>query len=86
VPVWRTSQYSAFLYRGGLILLSLGTALTVAAAASPASRFGRMLGWRPLRWLGVRSYGIYLTNLPPIWLASRRLMSISAATGGRLAW
>ena len=53
-----TSEYSPFLYRGGLVLLSFGTALMVAAAASPASSFGRILGWRPLRWLGVRSYGI----------------------------
>ena len=31
VLVWRTSEYSAFLYRGGMVLLSLGTALMVAS-------------------------------------------------------
>ena len=30
--VWRTSEYSAFLYHGGLVLLSVATVLVVAAA------------------------------------------------------
>ena len=70
VLVCCTNDYSAFLYRGGMVLLSVATALVVGTAASPASRIGRALGWRPLRWLGVRSYGIYLWHYPIIVLTT----------------
>ena len=68
--VWRSNQYSAFLYRSGIVLLSLATVLVVAALSHPATRLGYALGWRPLRWLGVRSYGIYLWSVPLIVLTT----------------
>src|ERR687894_2608400 len=68
--IWRTDQYSPSLYRGGIVLLSVGTVLVVAALAHPASWLGPALGWAPLRWLGVRSYGIYLWHFPIIALTT----------------
>jgi peptidoglycan/LPS O-acetylase OafA/YrhL len=68
--IWQTDQYSSFLYRGGFVLLSLATVLVVAALAHPACRLGPILGWRPLRWIGVRSYGIYLWHFPIIVLTT----------------
>jgi peptidoglycan/LPS O-acetylase OafA/YrhL len=68
--IWRTDQYSSFLYRGGFVLLSIATVLAVAALAHPACRLGPILGWKPLRWIGVRSYGVYLWHFPIIVLTT----------------
>jgi peptidoglycan/LPS O-acetylase OafA/YrhL len=68
--IWRMDEYSDLLYPGGMVLVSLATAAVICAAASPASRIGPLLGWQPLRWLGVRSYGIYLWHYPIIVLTT----------------
>lgn len=70
VLIWRVGQYSAFLYRGGMVLLSVATAVVVAAVVHPATSIGRALAVRPLRWVGVRSYGIYLWHYPIIVLTT----------------
>jgi peptidoglycan/LPS O-acetylase OafA/YrhL len=67
---WRTNVFSAFLYPYGFALLALATAALVAAIVNPSSRLSPVLGWAPLRWIGVRSYGIYLWQWPIIVLAS----------------
>jgi len=79
--VWRTNQYSPFMFQGGMVVLSFATALVVAAVAMPGSLLGRALGIQPLRWLGVRSYGVYLWHYPIIVLATP-----AAVLGGWLGW
>jgi peptidoglycan/LPS O-acetylase OafA/YrhL len=96
VMIWRVGQYSAFTYQGGLVLLSVATAGTVAAVAYPGSLVGVMLGWKPLRWIGVRSYGIYLWHYPVIILTSpansaedlpRAALQVAASIGlAALSW
>ena len=67
---WTTNEYEAFLYPYGLLILSLATAGVVAAAVLPDGFLGRFLGMEPIRWLGVRSYGIYLWHYPVITLTA----------------
>ena len=70
VMFWQSTEFDPFIYRGGFAILALGTALAVAAFAHPASRLGPIVGCRPMRWIGERSYGIYLWTLPIIVLTS----------------
>jgi peptidoglycan/LPS O-acetylase OafA/YrhL len=51
-------------FRYGLLLVDLATLLVILAAVHPSSDVGTMLGWKPLRWIGIRSYGIYLWHYP----------------------
>jgi len=75
VLIWRTNDYSPFLYQGGMVLLSVATVLVIAALVHPASRLGPALGCAPLRWIGVRSYGIYLWMFPIIVLTTPTVTS-----------
>ena len=68
--VYKTGTFSHFLYPWGFFLLSLCTVAMIAAVAIPSTLFGLVMGCRPLRWIGVRSYGIYLWQWPIIVLTA----------------
>ncbi|EOQ23535.1 acyltransferase family protein [Bacillus cereus group sp. RP37] len=73
VMFWKTNQYDPFLYKGGMVLLSIATALLVANLAHPSSRIAQFLRFRPLRWIGIRSYGIYLWHYPILTLTTSKV-------------
>ncbi len=77
------NEYQTFLYRGGMFLFSLNSAILIACVCNPNSYLGNLLSWRPLRWIGKRSYGIYLWHYPIIVL-STPVYEIGNQTGWRV--
>ncbi|OUZ11049.1 hypothetical protein BHE97_06360 [Aeromicrobium sp. PE09-221] len=71
-------------FLGGLALANLATVGLVLAAANPTP-LARALGCAPLRWLGERSYGIYLWHWPLLVIVTRLVPGEHRVPAGWLA-
>ena len=67
----RRGVRSRALYRGGFLPSRVVSTILIAATVHPASKFVPwLLGFAVFRWIGVRSYGIYLWHWP-IYMVTR---------------
>lgn len=53
-----------FTYYGGIFIFSLISGILVAVVAHPATLLAKLLSLQPLKWIGQRSYGLYLWQYP----------------------
>ncbi len=68
------SEDGSFLYQGGFLIVSVATAALIGCCVATLKSHGGLvtsiLSVSPLRWLGLRSYGIYLWHWP-VYMVSR---------------
>jgi len=69
------SEFDPFIYRGGFFLASLATVAVMIAALHQHNTVAWVLSRPALRWLGERSYSIYLWHWPVFVLTQPQLSS-----------
>jgi peptidoglycan/LPS O-acetylase OafA/YrhL len=70
--VYRLTDHTDSLYRGGFLAAAVCTAAMLAAATQPGTVLSRVLATQPLVAIGRVSYGIYLFHWPIfLWLTPR---------------
>ena len=77
--IWANMHYALFypnidsLFRGGMLITSVLTALVIVVSVTPQSVLSQILGIRPMQWIGKRSYGLYLWHWPVFQLTRPRV-------------
>jgi peptidoglycan/LPS O-acetylase OafA/YrhL len=73
-----------WLYPWGFVVSAAVSATLIMAATHPGGGFGRFLDNRPMRWIGERSYGLYLWHWP-IYMLTRPDLDLSWSPNAVLA-
>src|SRR4051794_28264369 len=84
VLTWRIQEFSPALYRYGFALFSVTALVAVLATAHSQGAAVRVLACPPVRWLGERSYGVYLWHWP-VFVFTRPHLDLSTGSLGALA-
>ena len=80
---WRWDEFTSFTYRPGIQLVALASAVLVAASVHPETKLRAILGFKPLQWIGRRSYGIYLWHWP-VFVVTRPTLDLGWSSGPTL--
>jgi len=76
----RLTEKSSFPYRGGFLVCDVLVALVILGVVqAPRGIPARVLGWRPLAYIGKISYGLYLWHWPVI-------LTLTDARTGLVGW
>jgi peptidoglycan/LPS O-acetylase OafA/YrhL len=81
---FRVPDRSVWLYRGGFAVVAVSAAaLLLSCADAPRGPLARVLSFRPLRYIGAISYGLYLAHWPIfLYLTHARIHQSGAALLG----
>ena len=84
VLTWRMQEFTPSLYRYGFAGFSATALAAVLATAHSHGIAARVLACPPMRWLGERSYGVYLWHWP-VFVFTRPHLDLPTGSLGALA-
>ena len=64
------SEFSPFVYYGGMFAVSVLTVILLTTLLHPANTMKKFFEWAPFVWIGKRSYSLYLWHFPIIVLST----------------
>ena len=64
------NEYQTFIYIGGMLVICINTAIVINCISHKNNYLKRLFCLKQLKWIGKRSYGIYLWHYPIIVLST----------------